>query len=277
MLIDLPKLLPAVIKIAELAGDEILRIYQEEAVEVTAKDDNTPVTQADIAAHKIIVAALQALTPNIPIISEEDVLPAYADRKHWQHFWLVDPLDGTKDFIAHTDGFSVNIALIEDGEPILGVIVSPTTRTCYYAARALGAYRLPRGQTATRINTRSWSDQDELVVVVSRLHSDQRLARFMIQLSTQYEVMWMGSARKFCLIAEGTADFYPRTGRTCEWDTAAGQCLIIEAGGAVVDESGLPLRYNTKEGVYNPTFLVTGDLASLRKHFKFLINNEVKT
>ena len=273
MLIDLPNLLPAVIKIAELAGDEILRIYQEEAVEVTAKDDNSPLTQADIASHKIIAAALQALTPAIPIISEEDVLPAFGERKHWQHYWLVDPLDGTKDFIAHTDGFSVNIALIEEGEPILGVIVSPTARTCYYAARALGAYRLPHGQTATRINTRSWSDHD-LVVAVSRLHSDQRLAKFMARFSTQYEVMSMGSARKFCLIAEGTADFYPRTGRTCEWDTAAGQCLIIEAGGAVVDENGLPLRYNTKEDFYNPTFLTTGDLASLRKHFNF--SNEVR-
>ncbi|MDQ2995068.1 MAG: 3'(2'),5'-bisphosphate nucleotidase CysQ [Pseudomonadota bacterium] len=270
-MVDLNKLLPDVIHIAERAGDEILRIYTQETVRVTTKMDTTPVTQADVAAHDIIVAALRALTPTIPVISEEDVLPPFVERKTWSYYWLVDPLDGTKDFIAHTDGFSVNIALIEGNDAILGVIVSPTEQTCYYAARGLGAYCKPRGGVAKAIRTRLWPDDLNLIVVVSRLHSDQRLAKFMVDMG-DYEVMSMGSARKFCMIAEGVADFYPRTGRTCEWDTAAGQCLIKEAGGAVVDAEGKPLRYNTKDDVFNPTFMVTGDLVSLQKRFNFFKN-----
>lgn len=268
MIDDLLLLLPDVITIADAAADEILRIYHEEDVKVITKSDHTPVTQADIASHDIIVTALRALTPDIPVISEEDKVPAFAVRQHWRHYWLVDPLDGTKDFIAHKEGFSVNIALIEGNEPILGVIVSPTARTCYYAAKGQGAYRLARDKVAERINTRAWSANASLVVAMSRLHSDHRLAKF-LQSVGSYEIVSMGSARKFCLIAEGSADFYPRIGTTCEWDTAAGQCIVVEAGGAVIDENGLPLRYNTKEDVYNPAFLVTGDLVSLRNRLIF--------
>jgi 3'(2'), 5'-bisphosphate nucleotidase len=265
-------LLPEIVRLAFSAGRAIAQIYLHEEFAVTSKLDESPLTQADIAAHKIIVAGLAQITPDIPILSEEGNLPPFEERQQWSQFWLVDPLDGTKEFIAHSDEFTVNIALIVGHEPIMGVIVSPTRQTCYYACRGLGAFLQDSSGAVQPLSTRQWPKAQPLVVAVSRRHRHERLAKIMADIG-DYSVLSMGSSLKFCAIAEQRADVYPRYGQTCEWDTAAGQCILTEAGGAVVDFQGVALAYNSKEDVYNPGFIATGDLASLLKHIDQIKEN----
>lgn len=266
---DYEKLLPRVIQIAFAAGEAILRVYQHKLYQIQTKDDASPVTQADILAHHIIQEALTKLTPDIPIISEEGRAPAFQQRKQWPLFWLVDPLDGTKEFIAKTDDFSVNIALIQNHEPILGVIISPCRRVAYFASQGAGAFFQDEKGVVKALVTRKWFEKDALSITVSRRHTSERIAKLMDSIG-EYSILAMGSSLKFCAIAEQRADLYPRFGPTNEWDTAAGHCILSEAGGAVVDLQGLALRYNTKEDMLNPAFLATGDLESLLKYLDLI-------
>lgn len=267
--IDVSALLPQVVAIALSAAGTILEVYRHENVEIACKIDETPVTQADIAAHHLIVESLSRLTPQLPVLSEEGEIPAFSERQTWSHYWLVDPLDGTKEFIAQTDEFSVNIALVVDHEPVMGVIVSPVTEHCYYAAKGQGAYHQVASGSAQPLATREWPAIGPLSVAISRRHRAERLADLMAPLG-DYAVLKMGSSLKFCAIAQQKADLYPRLGRTCEWDTAAGQCVLTEAGGAILDLQGVALRYNTKEDIYNPGFMATGDVNSLLKNLHLI-------
>lgn len=254
----LQQLLPSVVEIAEHAAADILTIYHSgEMLNVAKKADQTPLTQADLAAHNRIESGLQALTPDIPILSEESDFIPYDVRRHWARYWLVDPLDGTREFIKRNDEFSVNIALIVDQQPVLGVILAPVTGDCYTALRGVGAYKSNANSRPVSINVRTCPDQ-QVTVAGSRSHRDYPLNDFLQQLN-DYCLVSLGSSLKSCLVAEGGADIYPRIGPTSEWDTAAAQIIVEEAGGFLADLSGLPLRYNTKDSLLNPSFLVYGD------------------
>jgi 3'(2'), 5'-bisphosphate nucleotidase len=245
-----------VIAVAAQASEEIVKIY-DTAFTVENKEDDTPLTAADMASHGVITAGLQQLTPEIPVISEESADVPFAVRGRWRRYWLVDPLDGTKEFIKRNGEFTVNIALIEEGAPVLGVVYLPVTGTCYYAAREHGARRVHRGGEADRLNTRK-TRAGHLAAAGSRSHGSERQSRFFEALGKGAEIITAGSSLKFCLVAEGRVDIYPRFGPTSEWDTAAAQCVVEEAGGRVTDLHLRPLRYN-KESLLNPEFLVMGD------------------
>ena len=250
-----PDWLPAIIDIAYQAGERILEIYHDEEFIIEHKDDRTPLTQADLAAHRTIVAGLSSLTPEVPILSEESSGIPYQTR---QRYWLVDPLDGTKEFIKRNGEFTVNIALIENGQPVLGVIVVPVTGLCYYASRDHGAWKKTPDSTPGRIRVRK-VDSSHIVVVGSRSHGSERMQQFLENLG-RHELMSMGSSLKFCLVAEGKADIYPRLGLTSEWDTAAAQCIVEEAGGQVINvDTHEQLQYNSKDSLLNPEFLVIAD------------------
>lgn len=211
-----------------------------------------------MAAHHAILAGLGALTPGIPILSEESGEISFEVRSTWQRYWLVDPLDGTREFIKRNGEFTVNIALIESGEAVLGVIVAPESDLAYYAARSDGAYKQPSSDaTAVQIKTRCYNPA-ETVIASSRSHGSEALQRFLAQLRPRRTVP-MGSSLKSCLVAEGVADIYPRFGLTSEWDTAAAQCIVEEAGGSLLDLDLQPLRYNHKPSLLNPHFIVVGD------------------
>ena len=250
--------LDAVRALAAEAGDRILEIYAT-AFGVTAKEDNSPLTAADLAAHRVIVAGLQRLAPDIPVLSEESAAIAFAERAKWRRYWLVDPLDGTKEFIQRNGQFTVNIALIEDYEPVFGVVRVPVTGVCYFAARSCGAFREEPGQPPQPITVKSLQPGEPVRVVGSRSHGGPGLQAFVAKLGA-HELVTIGSSLKFCQVAEGAADVYPRLGPTSEWDTAAAQAIVEVAGGRVVSaETGEPLRYNTRESLLNPHFIVYGD------------------
>ncbi|MFO1433109.1 MAG: 3'(2'),5'-bisphosphate nucleotidase CysQ [Candidatus Competibacteraceae bacterium] len=256
MSVAIADLLGPVTALATEAGARILEIYGT-AFQVDEKEDNSPLTAADLASHKAIVAGLQQLTPEIPILSEESAGIPFAERQCWERFWLVDPLDGTKEFIKRNGEFTVNIALVEGHEPVLGVVQIPVKGLCYFAARGQGAFRQETGRTVERIEV-SPLGTGPVRVVGSRSHGGKRLEEFVARLG-DHTLVSIGSALKFCLVAEGKADIYPRLGLTSEWDTAAAQCIVEEAGGRVIAVSGERLAYNTKESLLNPYFLVVGD------------------
>ncbi len=240
------------------ASARILEIYAT-GFDVTAKDDDSPLTTADLAAHHAIVAGLQHLTPDIPILSEESASVPFAERARWRRYWLVDPLDGTKEFVQRNGQFTVNIALIEEHEPVLGVVRAPVTGLCYFAVRGCGAFREDPGQPPRPIKVKLLQPGGPVRVVGSRSHGGPGLQKFVAGLGT-HELVTIGSSLKLCQVAEGAADVYPRFGPTSEWDTAAAQCIVEVAGGRVVSaETGMPLRYNTRESLLNPYFMVYGD------------------
>lgn len=244
--------------LAAEASDRILEIYAT-AFGVTAKGDDSPLTAADLAAHHAIVAGLQRLTPDIPVLSEESSDIPFAERARWRRFWLVDPLDGTKEFIQRNGQFTVNIALIEEHEPVLGIVRVPVTGVCYFAVRDHGAFREGPGQPPQPIAVKPLQPGEPLRVVGSRSHGGPGLQAFVAKLGT-HELVTIGSSLKFCQVAEGSADVYPRLGLTSEWDTAAAQAIVEVAGGRVVSaETGESLRYNTRESLLNPYFIVYGD------------------
>jgi 3'(2'), 5'-bisphosphate nucleotidase len=248
-------LFDAIVRIAIEAGERILPIYRGH-IEVSHKADASPLTQADLAAHRHIAAALLALTPEIPLLSEEDAEIPYATRRNWQRYWLVDPLDGTKEFIKRNDEFTVNIALIEQGVAVLGVVHAPALDLTYAGAQGVGAFQWRQGQRSA-IQTRKVPAQPRWVI--SKSHKDAALAAFLAK-APAHDAVSRGSSLKFCEVAAGEADLYPRTGPTSEWDTAAGQCIVEQAGGLVLRTPELtPLRYNEKDSLLNPTFLVIGD------------------
>jgi 3'(2'), 5'-bisphosphate nucleotidase len=248
--------LDAVIDIARDAGKKILDVYITD-FDVSHKHDNTPLTEADMAAHKTIVQGLQALDCDFPILSEESSHIGFSERSQWTTYWLVDPLDGTREFIKKNGEFTVNIALIHEHKPILGVIYVPVSGDCYFAAKHTGAFKQLRDQEAVAIHTRG-KPSDMTIVAGSRSHRGDSLNEFLGKIG-KYDIVSMGSSLKSCLVAEGKADIYPRLGPTSEWDTAAAQCVVEEAGGKILDLEMQPMRYNTKRSLLNPYFLVIGD------------------
>lgn len=246
-------LLP-VIAIARQAGAAIMEVYRSGDTGQTSKADDSPLTLADLAAHRIIVAELTRLTPDIPVLSEEDADIPYAVRSQWRRFWLVDPLDGTKEFIKRNGEFTVNIALIENGEPVLGVVYAPVLDVCYYGARSAGAHIRRGAAAALPIAAKPHAQGEPLKVVASRSHADERTTALLQSLG-DHQCISMGSSLKLCLVAEGAAHFYPRLGPTMEWDTAAAHAVVDAAGGMVCDMAGVSLRYN-KADLHNPEFLV---------------------
>ncbi|NPU93938.1 MAG: 3'(2'),5'-bisphosphate nucleotidase CysQ [Gammaproteobacteria bacterium] len=256
-------LLQQVLAIAEAAGEAIRAIYEHpDKVAVITKSDDSPVTAADHAAHAIIVERLTQLTPDIPVLSEESDMPTFEVRRQWTRYWLVDPLDGTKEFIEGSGEFTVNIALIEQHQPVLGVVTVPVKDLAYVAVKGTGAFRIEQGQWQL-IRVRPVPDK-RLAIVGSRRHGAEKLQPVLTRIENsgfQVEMANMGSSLKFCLIAEGKADCYPRLGPTSEWDTAAAQAVLLEAGGCVVDTKFVALQYNRKESLLNPEFLALGDPA----------------
>lgn len=250
------QLLIKVLKIAEAAAVAIMGIKKQcEHLHVQIKKDNTPVTEADLISHSIIHSGLSQLTPTVPIISEEQTVTDFETRQSWQRYWLVDPLDGTKELLGGYDDFSVNIALIESDKPTIGVIVAPVSEISYIAATGIGAYKLAPHEEA-RIIKISDPHPQPIRAAVSRRHGE-KTKKFLSHFDN-HEIIAIGSSLKMCAIAEGRADIYPRIGHTCEWDTAAGQCILECAGGQVVDQHGKPLKYNTKDSLLNPNFLALG-------------------
>ena len=237
------------------AGEAIMRIYAQDFA-VQTKDDDSPLTAADLAAHRILVAGLQALTPDIPVLSEEAADIPWATRREWRRLWLVDPLDGTREFVKKNGEFTVNIALIEDGEPVLGVVQAPALDYLVHAERGAGAFLREAHGDVPLASTRPAAAP--LRVAASRSHLDARTQGVLERLG-EHERLGLGSSLKFCRIAEGRVDFYPRFGPTSEWDTAAGQAVLEAAGGAVLQTSGERLSYNRKESILNPDFLALGD------------------
>jgi 3'(2'), 5'-bisphosphate nucleotidase len=251
---DVCNRLEAVRAIAVAAGRRILAIY-ERGFTVTHKDDRSPLTEADRAAHELIGARLAALTPGIPVLSEESAAAGYAERARWPRFWLVDPLDGTKEFINRNGEFTVNIAFIDGQAPVLGVVHVPVAQVTYSACRGAGAFRSVGAAAPAPIAARRYAG-GKAVVVASRSHAGPYIEAFCASLGA-HDAVSMGSSLKFCLVAEGVADVYPRLGPTMEWDTAAAQCLVECAGGRVTDLHGRALAYN-KPSLRNPWFLATG-------------------
>jgi 3'(2'), 5'-bisphosphate nucleotidase len=248
--------LPAVLDIADAAGREIMRIYRT-AFDVTLKDDRSPLTEADLASQRIIAAGLRAITPEIAMLGEESPPQQFEHRREWRRLWLVDPLDGTREFVKRNGEFTVNIALVEDREPVLGVVYAPARALLYGAARGGGAFRRNADGSRTAIHTQAKAPA-QLRILGSRSHGDAVLARMLDRLG-EHEHISLGSALKFGLLAEGSGDLYVRRGPTSEWDTAAGHAVVLEAGGWVVDLTGAPLRYNARENLINPSFLAFAD------------------
>lgn len=264
----LNQLLPQVLGIAKDAGDAIMQIYEQFGNEITYKSDSSPLTDADLASDRVIADGLSKVTPDWPILSEESVHSSYDSRSSWKRFWLVDPLDGTKEFIKRNGEFTVNIALIENGAPILGVVYGPALDVCFFAAKGAGAFVERNKMPAQRISVKPPANDEIIRVVSSRSHSGERTEALLNRLGG-YESVSMGSSLKFCLVAEGAAHFYPRLGPTMEWDTAAAHAVVDEAGGMVCDLSGIELKYN-KPDLHNPEFLV---LSRNEQFLQTLINH----
>ncbi len=252
---DLQALIEPVVALARKAGDAILEVYATD-FDVQAKDDESPLTQADMAAHNIIEQGLNELTPTVPIISEESGLPGFEVRSQWMRYWLVDPLDGTKEFVNRNDEFTVNIALIDNNRPTLGVVHIPVMNKTYTGFEGGGA-TVRSGDDAPKTIAVATASATPVRVVGSRSHRGASLDAFLERLGN-YDMHPMGSSLKFCVIAEGGADIYPRLGLTSEWDTAAAQAVVEQAGGAVLQLDGRPLDYNAKADILNPHFLVRG-------------------
>ncbi|QNH11813.1 3'(2'),5'-bisphosphate nucleotidase CysQ [Xanthomonas sp. SI] len=245
-----------VIAIAIDAAAAIMAVYAT-GFEVEHKADASPLTQADLAAHRIIVEGLERLTPDLPVLSEESAHIPWDVREHWTSYWLVDPLDGTREFVKRNGEFSVNIALIHQGAPVFGVVQAPVDGRVWHAVRGEQAYRRD-GFRDTALNTRRPAGAP-LRVAASRSHRDPRTDALLLRMG-ETEVIAQGSSLKFCRIADGELDVYPRFGPTSEWDTAAGQCVLQAAGGTLLAaDTGKPFRYNRRESLLNGDFLALGD------------------
>lgn len=260
-------LMEHVVALARSAGEAILPFWRAD-VAVLTKADESPVTAADLAAHEVIAQGLQALTPQIPVLSEEDCTIPLSERQGWQRWWLVDPLDGTKEFIAGSEEFTVNIALIEQGRVVFGVVALPTNGRCYYGGHGLGAWRAEVNGVAQSIQVRSAPAAGEpFTVVASRRHSSPQQEGLLAGLSQALGALQLaniGSSLKFCLLAEGAADCYPRLAPTSQWDTAAAQGVLEGAGGEVLTLDGKPFAYPPRESLLNPFFLAVPATAAWR-------------
>ncbi len=252
---DLSELAAGLMPVAARAGEAILRIYRD-GFTVERKQDDSPVTLADLESQRIILEELQRLTPGVPVLSEESAHAPWPERRDWRRLWIVDPLDGTREFIKRNGEFTINIALVIDNEPVLGLIAAPAQRLLYWGAVGCGAF-VRRGEmpwAAIRVAQL----RNPPRIVCSRSHASPSTAAYLERLG-RHEMIGMGSSLKFGLVAAGEADLYPRFGPTSEWDTAAGQALLEAAGGHVTRLDGHRLRYNCRESLLNGDFLAYGD------------------
>ena len=256
------KLLLDICNVSIEAGKEILNFYNNE-IEVTHKEDLSPLTKADLASNKIILESLTKLNSNIPILSEESLVD-WSIRKNWKKYWLVDPLDGTKEFIKKNGEFTVNIALIEDNNPILGVVYVPAKSLLYLAEKNKGSFK-----TNTKDKLKNFEGIQKILVssqtnrprvIGSRSHSNATFDNWVKEKFPNADIVQAGSSLKFCLIAEGEADIYPRFGPTSEWDIAAGHMIVNEAGGKIRTFQNDSIKYNTKENIINPEFYAIGNI-----------------
>ncbi len=253
--LELDSIIQNLIEISKLAGAEILDVY-EGSFDVTIKDDLSPLTDADRRSNQIITDRLESLYPEIPILSEEGKQIDYSIREKWDLFWLIDPLDGTKEFVKRNGEFTVNIALINHGKPIAGVVYAPVNSTCWYGSGKNGSYKLEGNSRPTKINVKS-DAENPIKIVSSRSHPSPKLQSYLDRF-TNHEIVGMGSSLKICLVADGSAHIYPRLGPTMEWDSGAGHAVLKFAGGYLTDVStGNELVYN-KEILRNPDFICYG-------------------
>ena len=252
-----------IVNISVDAGEVILNYYNEN-VDVIYKDDESPLTKADLASHKIITDSIKKITPDIPILSEEEFID-WKIRKKWKKYWLIDPLDGTKEFIKKNDEFTVNIALIENNRPILGVIYTPALNELFYSIKNFGSYKI---LTKKKLNTLKEAKRisinkkksNKIKIVGSRSHSNPILDKWVNKNFNEFDILQKGSSLKFCLIAEGSADIYPRFGPTSEWDIAAGHIILEEAGGKLKSIENKEILYNEKENILNPDFFAYSNI-----------------
>jgi len=247
--------------IARKAGKEIMKIYRQD-FKVNYKKDNSPLTKADIKSNEIITESLKSLYPEIPVLSEENKEIPYNIRKNWEYFWLIDPLDGTKEFVKKNGEFTVNIALIHKDTPVLGVIYAPVLEILYCAHKEKGVFKQEKNGKPQNLPIYKPADNGNLKVIVSKSHYTPETEGFVNRLKNKYkktiEFIRIGSSLKLCLIAEGKADIYPRVALTMEWDTAAGQAIVEQAGGEIVEfKTQTPLKYN-KQNLLNPWFVTKG-------------------
>jgi len=250
----LPELLPEVKRIAIEAGEKIMVIFKRD-FDVEYKEDKSPVTAADLAANAHIIKELKKLAGDFPILTEEEATLPFDERAKWETYWLVDPLDGTKEFVNKRDGFTVNIALIHQHKSVLGVIYAPVFDVSYYACLGQGAYKESQEKQGEKINVRALPKVPTLAV--SRSHAKGDLLAFLEGVG-EHEIIRTGSSLKMCYVAEGIADIYPRLWLTSEWDTGAAHCIVDEAGGSLVKTDMSPLLYNTKDSLLNPFFFTIG-------------------
>ena len=252
-----------ILNISVDAGEVILNYYNEN-VDVIYKDDESPLTKADLASHKIITDSIKKITPDIPILSEEEFID-WKIRKKWKKYWLIDPLDGTKEFIKKNDEFTVNIVLIENNRPILGVIYTPALNELFYSIKNFGSYKI---LTKKKLNTLKEAKRisinkkksNKIKIVGSRSHSNPILDKWVNKNFNEFDILQKGSSLKFCLIAEGSADIYPRFGPTSEWDIAAGHIILEEAGGKLKSIDNKEILYNEKENILNPEFFAYSNI-----------------
>lgn len=248
------------VTICRLASTAILDVYDgKQLLELEFKGDLSPVTKADKAAHNIIVGELSKLTPGLPILSEEQDAPSYRERQQWGKYWLVDPLDGTKEFIDRNGEFTINIALIDDGRPLLGIVFVPLEDLAYCGAKDLGAWKVgPEGQVPLQV---AGVPKDRVRVLISRRNHSRDLEEYLRKLQSGFcavDTIEAGSALKFCRLAEGRGDIYPRFSPCCEWDTAAGQAVLEGAGGELLTVEYRRFLYNQTESLINPHFYAIG-------------------
>lgn len=245
---------------AREAGSLVLSMYQSGNFKHLQKSDESPVTCADIAAHELIEAYLSKHFPDIPIMSEEQEHLPFEKRQSWSDYWLVDPIDGTQEFVAKSGDFAVSIAYVRNNQPIIGVIYWPVKNICYFASFGEGAWKSDNGKTiAIQVRTFEQPAIDDITIAVSRVQPIETVMKRVSE-ERQYQIIKRGSCSlKACAIAEGVADMYLRVGITGEWDTGAAQCIVTEAGGKIVDLSFNALSYNEREQLSNPDFLILGD------------------
>ena len=249
------KLIDSVVGVAKSAGHAIMDIYDKSDYDLKIKKDSSPLTVADITSNKIITEALKKINPKIPILSEEGSDIPFNIRSRWETFWLIDPLDGTKEFIKRNGEFTVNIALIHKNKPIFGVIYAPAIEELYWGSNIFGSYKVDNFSSVQKMNV-SKKQPKKLRIVTSRSHNSRELDNLLERLES-VDIVCKGSSLKFCLVANGDADLYPRLGPTSEWDTAAGDAIVRYAGGSICDISSKELIYNSKDSILNPKFLVS--------------------
>lgn len=241
--------------LAEEAGRRILEIYHSD-FQVSFKEDESPLTAADLSSHDCLVEGLKKIAPEYPILSEESSIVPFEERSHWETFWLIDPLDGTREFIKRNGEFTVNVALIHRNESVLGAVYAPAKEVGYFAS-SQGSFRKRGLESVERISVKK-NVTPPLRILASRSHGREEVLSYLSRIG-EHELLSIGSSLKFCLVAEGSADLYLRMGPTSEWDTAAAHCVLHKAGGELTDLQRKPLRYNKKPSLLNPNFMAFGD------------------